>query len=112
MKAELAVVLLVAVSKPLEKLPVQDSIFLWNPSRVQFRLFARLWVHKISLRVLQNELTPKGKHLLTGCNYLDLVMEIKHWLLPFLCLFSCVPLVFFDIDKGKPLLHNYINKLL
>ena len=38
-------------------------------------------------------------------------MEIKHWFFPFLCLFSCVPLIFFDINKGKPLLNN-INKLL
>ena len=38
-------------------------------------------------------------------------MEIKHWLFPFLFLFSGVPLIFFDIDKGEPLL-NTINKLL
>ena len=38
-------------------------------------------------------------------------MEIKHWLFPFLCFSSCVPSIFFDIDKGKLLLKN-INKLL
>ena len=78
MKSKLVVVLLIVISKPLEELPIQDSIFLWNPSRVQFHLFVGFWVHKILLQVLQDELTPKGKHLLIGCNYLDLVMEIKH----------------------------------
>ena len=38
-------------------------------------------------------------------------MEIKHWFFPFLCLLSCVSLIFFDIDKGEPLL-NSINELL
>ena len=38
-------------------------------------------------------------------------MEIKHWFFPFLCLFSCVSLIFFDIDKGESLL-NSIDELL
>ena len=38
-------------------------------------------------------------------------MEIKHWFFPFLCLFSCVSLIFFYIDKGEPLL-NSIDELL
>ena len=82
MKDELPVVLLITVPEPLKELPDQDSILLQNPSRVQFHFLASLRIRKLPLLVLGGQFTLECEDFITRGDDLDLVVDIKHGLLP------------------------------